>query len=458
MEKYYLAADIGASSGLMALGRLDGHGRLALEEVHRFKNGLVQKNGHLCWDYGKLFDEITAGMGKCRAMGKTPVSIGVDTWGVDFVLLDKSGRLIGDTVAYRDGRTSGVDAKIAELVSDQELYAKCGIQKMPINTIYQLWTVRGQLEGAGRFLMAPDYFNYLLTGAAANEYTNATTTSLVNADRKQWDLELLERLGYPARIFGPLSAPGTKLGELRTQIADSVGFNCDVVLPATHDTGSAVAAAPLTEGSVYVSSGTWSLIGVESPVPLIGEDSRAHNFTNEGGVGYRFRYLKNIMGLWMIQEVQRELDGKPSFAELDAAAEAEGRFMSTVDAGSSRYLAPKSMIGEIQAECRETGQAVPKAPGELARCIYLSLAKGYASAVQELQALTGRRFKRLCIVGGGSKSKYLNRLAEEETGLAVQVGPAEATALGNIAVQMMADGTIKDIDEARKLEVLHEQI
>jgi len=451
MGKKYLAVDIGASSGRLILGGLESGGRLSLREVHRFSNGPVSRGGHLCWEYDRLFNEILTGMRRCAELGEIPVSMGVDTWGVDFVLLDADGRVIGDTVAYRDNRTEGADVELSRVMPESELYARTGIQKQPFNTIYQLWSVREQLNGARTFLMTPDYFHYLLTGVASNEYTNASTTGLLNAARKTWDGALLDSLGYPRKLFGRLSQPGETIGRLSDEIKARVGFDCAVVLPATHDTASAVAAAPLGERSIYISSGTWSLLGVENAAPITTESSRALNFTNEGGVDYRFRYLKNIMGLWMIQETRRELGKIHSYDELDALAGAERGFPSVVDVTDSRFLAPAGMIAEITAACGESGQPFPDTPGKLARCIYSSLAKGYAKAVRELREITNRDFDSLCIVGGGCKSALLNRLTAGETGLELRVGPVEATALGNIIVQMIAGGEIKDLASAREL-------
>ena len=451
MDKKYLAADIGASSGRLILGGLNGEGLLTLQELHRFSNGPVLRGGHLCWEYDRLFEEILTGMEKCSALGEIPVSMGMDTWGVDFVLIDADGQLVGDTVAYRDNRTSGAAAEITAHIPDVELYAKTGIQYQPFNTIYQLWAVREQLSKAKTFLMTPDYFHYLLTGVSSNEYTEASTTGLLNAAQKTWDRELLDQLCYPQKLFGALRQPGETVGRLRPEIAARVGFDCAVVLPGTHDTASAVAATPLGNDSVYISSGTWSLLGIESAVPIATEKSRALNFTNEGGVNNNFRYLKNIMGLWMIQETRRDLGNMHSYGELDKLAEAEQGFSSTVDVTDSRFLAPASMIREVQAACCETEQPVPDTVGKLARCIYLSLAKSYAQAIGELSEITGRSFDSLCIVGGGCQSVMLNRLTNQETGLVLHAGPVEATALGNIIVQMIADGTIDNLAAARKI-------
>ena len=313
MGPYYLAIDIGASSGRHILGHLE-NGKMLLEEIYRFENRQIRRNGHDCWDIPHLWQGILDGLKVCKTLDKIPVSVGIDTWAVDFVLLDQNGGCIGDAVAYRDSRTDGIDRLVEAKISAGELYAHTGIQKQSFNTIYQLMALqqehREQLQAAHSLLMIPDYFHYLLTGVQKQEYTNATSTGLVNAAGKEWDRELLDRLGLPSRLFGPLSMPGETVGPLRPDIAQTVGFQTTVVLPATHDTGSAFLAVPAeNENAVYLSSGTWSLLGVENQEPITSEASRLQNFTNEGGAWYRYRYLKNIMGLWMIQSIRRELNG-----------------------------------------------------------------------------------------------------------------------------------------------------
>jgi rhamnulokinase len=449
MKRYYLAIDIGASSGRHILGSVE-NGRLVTEEVYRFPNGMRIRDGQLCWDYSRLFKEILEGLKRCRGLGKIPVSLGIDTWGVDFVLLDSNDQVLGNTVSYRDTRTQGVDREVGEIIPETDLYARTGIQKQPFNTIYQLWTVREQLKKAKSFLMVPEYLNFLLTGVKKNEYTNATTTGMVNAEQKTWDEEILSLLEYPKELFGQLHMPGEPVGNIFPWIAEEVGFACKVVLPATHDTASAVAGVPLSGDTIYISSGTWSLMGVENDRPILTEKSRLLNYTNEGGVDFRFRYLKNIMGLWMIQEVHRELEGRYSYTELAAMAEAEAEFDSVVDVNSSRYLSPAGMIKEIQAECWETGQKVPETPGQIAQCIFSSLAKSYARSASELSEVCGRKFTRINIVGGGCQNDWLNSLTVKESGLKAFAGPVEATAIGNLAVQMISDAVFGSLSEARR--------
>ena len=450
---YHLAIDIGASSGRHILGWLQD-GQLKLEEIHRFKNGTITKNGHLCWDTDALFAEILEGLKKCKQAGKIPQSLGIDTWGVDFVLLDGAGSLLGDAVAYRDSRTDGMDEAVNRFISDKELYAATGIQKQPYNTIYQLMAVKAQnpkmLAQAKNILLMPEYFSHRLTGAFYHEYTIASTTGLVNARTKNWDYGLIERIGLPREIFGDILPPGKALGPFLPEIAKEVGFDCQVIYPCTHDTGSAVVASPLSENSIFLSSGTWSLIGAEIPTPISTEEGREANFANEGGYG-GYRYLKNIMGLWIIQCIKAELGDEYSFDDIRKAAEESSSFPSRIDVNDHRFLAPESMIDAIKNACEETGQPVPQTVGELAFCVYVGLADCYAKAVQELEALTGKPFDKICIVGGGSQNAYLNRLTAMACKRPVTAGPTEGTAAGNILVQMIALGAVENLEEARQI-------
>ena len=454
--KYHLAVDIGASSGRHILGHVE-QGRIVLEEVYRFENGPKKRGGRLCWDFDALAREVVNGLKACAKLGKVPATLGVDTWGVDFALVDREGRVLGDTVAYRDSRTQGMDALVEELIPAQELYRRTGIQKQSFNTIYQLMAVKRQspelLEQAHRLLLVPDYLHYTLTGVMSNEYTEASTSGLVSAAAKDWDRELLGLLGFPQKLFGPLSLPGTALGGLRPALREELGFDCQVVLPASHDTGSAFLAVPAGEGdSVTLSSGTWSLLGVELETPVTTPESRAANFTNEGGYQYRFRYLKNIMGLWMIQNLRREMaeNGQlPGFGELSRLAREAADFPGRVDVDDPSFMAPESMSAAVRAYCERVGQPVPQSPGELLSCVYHSLAQCYAQSVRQLEALTGRSFQAVHIVGGGSQDAYLNQLTASATGLPVYAGPTEGTALGNLLVQMIAQGEFASLQEAR---------
>ena len=530
LKKYYLAIDIGASSGRHMLACFDD-GKIVLEEIYRFENGNDVKDGHRIWDVDRLFSEIIAGMKKCGEEGKIPVSVGIDTWGVDYVLLDRDDKRIAPCYAYRDGRTEGMDKEVYKIISEDDLYARTGIQKAIFNTIYQLTAQKinepEALERAESFLMIPDYFNFLLTGVKKQEYTNATTTQLVGTEtyRKcggsqtnsaaaykscegadkipsrdyeeskacmadkdnapSWDYELIEMLGLPKKIFKELSMPGTFVGNLLPEIKAMVGYDTKVVLPATHDTGSAVMSIPSTKENVlYISSGTWSLLGCELEHANCSDAARKANFTNEGGYELRYRFLKNIMGLWMIQSVKKEFEmGKLLSKEQsldrqdDATAmeESTSQFVnygnlepcedysfshlcemasresidSIVDANDSRFLAPDSMIEEIKSACRESGMEVPESPWRIARVIYRSLAECYKKAADEIEIITGKKFDSINIVGGGAKADYLNELTAKATGRTVYAGPFEATAIGNIGAQMIADGVFEGLKEFR---------
>lgn len=452
MERYYLAIDIGASSGRHMLASMKD-GKMQLEEVYRFPNGMDDKNGTLCWNVERLFTEIKNGLKKCKEIGKLPVSMAIDTWGVDYVLLDKDDRILGDTVGYRDSRTEGMDEKVYEVIPQDELYARTGIQKQIFNTVYQLMAVKEShpeyLEQAESILMIPDYFHFLLTGVKKNEYTNATTGQLVSPKTNDWDYEMIDMLGYNSKMFRPVSMPGTVVGEFTEEVQKEVGFNCTVVLPATHDTGSAVLAVPTNDDdAVYISSGTWSLMGIERKEADCSMESMKANFTNEGGYDYRFRYLKNIMGLWMIQSVKKEFAEDLSFAQICEMASKE-TISSIVDCNDDCFLAPKSMIKAVQDFCRKTGQQVPETVGEISSVIYNSLAKCYGDTVKEIEEITGKKYSTIYVVGGGSNAGYLNELTAKYTGKKVSAGPSEATAIGNVIVQMLHDGVFKDLPEAR---------
>lgn len=452
MTKYYLAVDIGASSGRHILFHHE-NGIIKMEEIHRFENGMKSKNGHMCWDVDKLFGEIIYGMRMCKEVGKTPVSMAVDTWAVDYVLLDKDGNVLGDVYGYRDDRTEGVDKDVYKLISEKDLYRKTGIQKQKFNTIYQLMADKKNrpdvLDGAETFLMLPDYFTYLLTGVKASEYTNATSTQLVDAVGKTWDYDMIKRLGFPEKIFVPITEPGNSLGMLSKQVADEVGYSCEVIQCATHDTASAVMAMPGV-GGLYISSGTWSLMGVENDEPMLDDKDMEDNFTNEGGYDYKFRYLKNIMGLWMIQTVRHETGDKYSFAELAKMAEECESIDSVIDVNDDKFLAPDNMTETIRKYCEDTGQKVPGNIAEMSKVIYVSLAKCYGETVEIIEKNTGKHYDSINIIGGGCQNNYLNVLTAEATGRRVYAGPVEATAIGNALAQMIKAGDFNNLTEARK--------
>lgn len=453
MSTYYLAVDIGASSGRHIIGSLNG-GKLQLEEVYRFPNGMRLVNGHQCWDMEALAYEIKEGMKRCVEIGKIPSFMGIDTWAVDYVLLDQNDRILGNTYGYRDGRTNGIDTKVYEEISLKDLYARTGIQKQIFNTIYQLMAVKQKepeiLEKAEHMLMVPDYFHFLLTGVKRTEYTNATTTQLVSPVSKDWDYELIDLLGYPRKIFGEISMPGTFVGNLRKEIQDEVGFDCQVILPATHDTASAVAALPTTEeDALYISSGTWSLMGTERMEADCSEQSKCLNFTNEGGYDYRFRYLKNIMGLWMIQSVRKEFAEDYSYGYICEQAQKQS-IPSIVDCNDEMFLAPSSMTEAVKDYCEKTGQQVPENEWETAAVIYNSLGKCYGDTVGQIEDMTGKKYDRIYVVGGGSNAEYLNQVTAKYTDRAVYAGPGEATAIGNLLVQMLYNQKFRSLKEARE--------
>lgn len=450
MPTYYLAVDIGASSGRHILGWVE-NGKIMLEEVYRFTNGMMEKDGHLCWDHEGLAKNVIAGMKRCSELGKIPSYMGIDTWGVDYVLMDKDGKVLGDAYGYRDARNAPAMDEVEKLVSKEELYARTGIQRLDYNTVFQLMADKmGRpelLEKADKLLMIPDYLGYVLTGVAHQEYTNATTGALVSLETGEWDIELIEKLGYPKKLFGKLSMPCDTLGNLSEEVKAEVGYDLTVIHPASHDTGSAVLAMPTnSENAIYLSSGTWSLMGVEMLSPNANEASMNKNFTHEGGVDHRFRYLTNIMGLWIIQSIRRELDGKYSFGELSQMATDLGDTEYRINVNESRFLAPKSMIGAINEACGTENMPLD----HLLCCVYHSLADYYAMTISDLMELTGKPLDALHIIGGGSQDNYLSKLTAQRISIPVYAGPIEATAIGNILAQMLATKVFADIREARE--------
>ncbi|MEG2315008.1 MAG: rhamnulokinase family protein [Clostridia bacterium] len=456
----YLAVDIGASSGRHIVGQVE-NGKIQLTETYRFENGADERGGHLCWDMPRLFANVIAGMKVTRERGFTPDFMGIDTWAVDYVLLDAQNRILGDSVAYRDGRTQGMDALLERRMPFAELYRRTGIAKQPFNTVYQLMAqFREHPEhraAARHFLMVPDYLNFLLTGRMQNEYTNASTTALLHARTRRWDEAVLDAAELPRALFADAPAmPATALSGVRgapsftPAVRAMVGFDAPVLLPATHDTGSAFIAVPAPDANaISLSSGTWSLLGVENPAPLTGEGSIAAGFTNEGGYGGTYRYLQNIMGLWILQCIRKELQNAYDFAALAELAQSASGYAGRVNVNDSRFLAPKSMLAELRAALREGGAPEPSGVAELLACVYHSLADCYAAAVHQLEGLTGRRYTSLCVVGGGSQNAVLNQLTADQTGLKVYAGPTEATALGNLMAQMLYGGEFASLQAAR---------
>ncbi len=445
MKKIYLAIDIGASSGRHIAGWLED-GIIKLKEVYRFSNGARMCGGHLIWDAERLEREVIRGLMAAGEQGCVPAYVGIDTWAVDYALLDRDGKIIGDIYSYRDARTQPAAEGVHAVVPFKKLYARTGIQFQQFNTVYQLYADKtsGKLGGAAHFLMLPDYLNYCLTGVKKQEYTNATSTGLVDAVTHDWAWDIIDALGYDRVLFGSLSQPGTMVGTLKKEVREKVGYDAAVVLPATHDTASAVLAAPIRFGQAYISSGTWSLLGAEQPAAHTDEGSRLANYSNEGSVGYAFRYQKNIMGLWMLQSIKREL-GDVTFPELISLARGTAK-KYTVDVNDQRFLSPAGMCAEIRAAVGED-----MGTAQLVRTVYDSLALSYKRAVEELEANTGTRFESINIIGGGSRDELLNELTANTTGKKIVTGPVEATAVGNIIMQMISAGEITDISAARSI-------
>ncbi|MEO3888856.1 rhamnulokinase family protein [Nonomuraea sp. B5E05] len=423
----------------------DLSGGLRLTEAHRFPNGPVRVADRLHWDILGLYREILAGL---RAAG--PVSsVGVDSWAVDYGLLDESGGLIGNPVHYRDDRTRGVPERVAALVGADTLYDVSGLQVLPFNTVYQLLADR--LDGAATMVLIPDLIGYWLTGELGAEVTNASTTGLLDVRTRSWARPLIERLGLPAGLFPPLRLPGEPIGGLRRDVAAEIGWSAPVRAVGSHDTASAVAAVPASGPAfAYISCGTWSLAGVELPGPVLTPESRAANFTNEAGIDSTVRYLRNVMGLWLLQECMRAWPGS-GLGDLLAAAAAERPFAAVVNPDEPVFLPPGDMPARIAAECRRTGQRPPGSPAAYTRCVLESLALGHRRAVRQAMELSGRDVEVVHLVGGGSYNELLCRLTADACGLPVVAGPAEATTLGNVLVQARAAGLVSDLEEMRSL-------
>ncbi len=456
----FAAVDIGAESGRVMLARF-GDATLTLDEVHRFPNVPVQVNDTLHWDILRLWADIQQGLAAtAQHAGGALAGLGVDTWALDFGLLGRDDQLLGNPVHYRDRRTEGMVAEACRRVPRAEIFAQTGIQFMPINSLYQLLALAVRqapaLDAATRLLMIPDLLNFWLSGRLANEFSNATTTQCLNPRTGDWAWDMIERMGLPRRIFGgPIIAPGTVLGPVRPALAALGLGRTPVIAPATHDTGSAVAAVPFgAEPAIYLSSGTWSLMGVEVNAPVINDASLKYNFTNEGGVGGTFRLLKNIMGLWLVQECRRTwaAQGRSyDYAELMALADAAPAFQSIVVPSDERFLAVGDMPVRLRGFCEQTAQSVPVTPGAVIRCALESLALEYRWVAERLDELVGQRHSVIHIIGGGAKNALLNTFTADATGRLVLAGPVEATALGNVLVQALAVGRLSSLAEGRAL-------
>ncbi len=451
-RKYFLAIDIGASSGRHILGSIDC-GILKLEEIYRFKNGATIIDGSYYWDWKNLFSNIIEGLKVCKKINKIPYSVGIDTWGVDYALIDDNGQVIEGVYSYRDDRTLKSVDLVHELISDKDLYLRTGIQKQSYNSIYQLYDdkLTKKIDKASSFLLMPDFMNYLLTGVKMTEFSEASTTGLVNAKTSDWDYELIEKLGFNKSLFGKISTAGTVVGELTDEIKDLVGFNTKVVLVPSHDTASAIMSVPAEKDYVYISSGTWSLMGIVCDDAITNDIARESGFTNERGYAGKITFLQNIMGLWMIQCLKKELNDKYDFVQLVEEAKKYSDFPSVVEVNDQSFFAPKSMIEAIKEYCGKTNQKVPSEVGELAYCLYNSLAICYNKAIINLETITSKKYNSINIVGGGCQNKLLNELTAKHTGRKVVAGPVEGTAIGNFISQILAEGSLTSLSEAKEI-------
>ncbi|KIN41162.1 MULTISPECIES: rhamnulokinase [Bacillus] len=449
----YTAIDIGASSGRIMVGELN-EGKLDIQEIHRFANGFSQRDGHCFWDIDHLLKQILQGLQKVKTLGYEHCTVGIDTWAVDYVLLDEKGDRLREAISYRDRRTDHTIDKLEHTLSKAAIYQKTGIQFQPFNTIYQLYEEdRELLIKTDKIMMIPDYLGYCLTGKAVTEITNASTTQLLNASTGNLDPELLEAVSVQEQQFAPLTEPGCELGKLRNEWFPDYDLPaCKVMTVATHDTASAVIAAPgINDGWAYISSGTWSLIGVENKTPIITDLALENNYTNERGANNTIRFLKNIIGMWVIQEVRQQLQADYSFQQLAEEAKKTEPFQQFINLNDKRFLNPENMIKEIQHYCRQTRQKTPRTAGELACCISSNLAIIYAIAIKELETITEKPIEQFHIIGGGARNDFLNQLTADMSGKAVYAGPIEATATGNLLMQMIAAKEVKDIKEARQV-------
>ena len=445
--KYCLAIDMGASSGRHILGYIEND-KLKLQEIYRFENGIIDIDGNLCWDVDHLWNEIKNGLKECKKLGKIPETVAIDTWGVDYVLLNKDKEELLPVFSYRDGRTSGVPEEIDKIIPRKELYEKTGIQATNYNSIYQLYCDKksGRLDSAEYFLMMPEYFSFKLTGEIRNEYTLSTTGGLVNTETFERDEEILEKLGIPKKIFTPLSMPCAVVGNLNEEVKKEVGFDTTVILCASHDTASAVASCSVGDNGIYISSGTWSLIGTENLYPVTCEEAMNSGFTNEGGIEHRYRFLENIMGMWLFQNIRKNLDKKYTYDEMMQMA-MESNFTEYINPNAEDFLAPDNMVEAIRNYLGK-----PELPiGDVLNSVYHSLAKTYSDAVKGIEEICNKKIDVINIVGGGCKDSYLNSLTEKYTGKKVIAGPVEATAAGNLMVQLMYLNKNLDLIKAREL-------
>ncbi len=453
--EHYLAIDLGAGSGRVIQGSFDGK-KLELKELHRFDNPVTSVLGHLHWDVLQLFRDMKQGLqaaARCQ-----PVSLGVDTWGVDYALLDSTGELLGNPYHYRDGRTAGMLDKALEQLTREDIFEQTGLHFMEFNTLYQLLSMKGssQLAAARKLLMMPDLFHYWFTGELSCEFTDATTSQCLDPRRRQWAFPILKALGLPEDIFGEIVEPGSCIGGLQSAVAQECGLsNITVVVPATHDTASAVLAVPAASGDwAYLSSGTWSLLGVEVTEPHVARNVLEKNFTNEGGAFQTTRLLKNICGLWLLEECRREWarNGiKTQYKQLLVEAGQSEAFRSLINVDDPGFIAPGNMPARIARFCQKSGQPEPATEGQFARAIFESLALKYKVVLDDLEQITGNRSKILHIVGGGSQNGLLCQYASDACGIPVVAGPVESTAAGNVLIQAISAGRIADLEQGREI-------
>jgi len=444
---YTLAIDIGASSGRHILGWIED-GKIKQQEIYRFENCITNQNGTLVWDIEHLVNEVKTGIKVCKEINKLPATVAIDTWGVDYVLLDSDQKEILPAVAYRDSRTNGVPEEIDRIIPRIELYKRTGIQSINFNTIYQLYCDKkaGRLEKAAHFLMIPEYLSFKLTGVIKNEYTNATTGSIVNAETKKIDKNLLEMLGIKTDIFKELSEPTDVVGCLSDDVKKEIGFDTTIIFCPSHDTASAVAACSVGDKGVYISSGTWSLIGTENLEPILTKEAMDGGFTNEGGINYRYRFLENIMGMWLFQNIRKNLNKKYTYDQMMNMAK-QSEFKELINPNAKEFLAPDNMIEAIRTHLKKSDLSI----ADVLNSVYHSLAFSYSEAVKIIEDVSGKQIDLINIIGGGSKDKYLNELTKEYTGKKVIAGPTEATAIGNLIAQFMYSDKTLTLDKARDM-------
>jgi rhamnulokinase len=457
-QPIYIAIDLGAGSGRVFLAALDA--QAMLEEVHRFTYPAIESEGHLRWEITKIFDQIKAGLRAADArageLGRKIHSVGVDSWGVDYGLIDEHGNLVELPVCYRDERTAGVMEQVFDRVSREEIFERTGIQFMPFNTLFQLFVhaQQGLHRRARTLLLIPDLINFFLTGKQFTEYSNATTTQMINARTGKWDCELLSRLSLPGTLLTEIISPGTTIGSIRVDLVNELGINsATVVAPPTHDTGSAIAGAPIPDGWAYISSGTWSLVGVERDDVLINQEVARDNFTNEGGAFGTIRFLKNVMGLWIVESCRKEWQAAGAAVDYEALLKeiaAIKDYSALIFPDDSRFFNPSSMLDAIATQLSETDQQMPSSAAAIAKAILDSLSFRYASVLRRIEVLTGQNIKGIQIIGGGSQNNYLNQATANATGLPVSAGPTEATIIGNVLVQSIANDRFASLAEARE--------